>query len=122
MIKNAEAVSNFALYSRTVFNRTCPLEFFNVMESNEDVAKDNYLEILVPLLHETWLEAVPEEKLLEARQGRFDTKNEHSFNAFNSRNHSVEPRCSGDFKLHFKSKPNSHQILQTETQRFCIGT
>lgn len=70
--KKAEGANYLALYSKGLFTETCPLEFFNtntVVETTDNLNKANYLELLVPLLHETWLEIVPEVKLIETKQG-----------------------------------------------------
>lgn len=59
------------MFNRKIFVEACPLDFFNTaaVEDTESLEKNDYLELLVPILHETWLEVVPETKLVESKQG-----------------------------------------------------
>lgn len=55
-----------------MFTDLCPLDFFNttnVFEQTASLEKTDYLELLVPILHETWLEVVPDTKITETKQG-----------------------------------------------------
>lgn len=73
MTRNAKTTNYCPIYSKGIFTATCPLDFFNnttILESSsETVEKTDYLELLVPLLHETWLEVIPELRLMETKQG-----------------------------------------------------
>lgn len=57
---------------KKVLANPCPLDFLNAtttsVEETENLEKNDYLELLVPILHETWLEVVPETKLIESKQ------------------------------------------------------
>lgn len=63
---DATKTNNFAIKSGSNLLQKCPINFLNdqatgnPQENQENIEK--HVQILLPLLHETWLEVLPEDK------------------------------------------------------------
>lgn len=68
-------INSFPLYSKANFIQRCPINFFGehkyMLASDESSDMKNYYETLVPLLYETWLEVLPEEKKVNTSEGKY---------------------------------------------------
>lgn len=70
IMQKVENKSCFPIFSLRNFTKPCPSDFLNTSNTLEssDENKQDYLDTLLPLLHETWLEVIPETKHFETKQ------------------------------------------------------